>query len=123
MNRSLAVKAQAKGEIMSHRQLTGVSLAALLGAGTLFVAVTGAQAGMSPAPVRTNSSVQVVDCAVGAHIGPLGGCILGTDDRPVVVEHRSADAPDVRNDPGCTTKSIQRTDDAGNTETKTKTNC
>ena len=108
---------------MSHRQLTGVSLAALLGAGTLFVAVTGAQAGMSPIPLRTTSSVQVVDCAVGAHVGPLGGCILGTDDRPpVVVEHRSADAP-VRDEPGCTTKSIQRTDDAGNTETKTKTNC
>jgi hypothetical protein len=54
------------------------------------------------------------------HIGPLGGCILGTDDdhRDKMIERRSADDPD-----GCTTKTIQRTDGMGNSETRSKTNC
>jgi hypothetical protein len=69
-------------------------------------------------------SIHHVECAVGAHIGPLGGCILGNDNPPpVVVERRAADAPDARGTDGCGTKSDTRTDGAGNSETKTKTNC
>ena len=62
--------------------------------------------------------VQHVDCAAGFHLGPIGTCIIGTDDpaRPVVVEHRD-------NQVGCETKSVTKQDAAGNSETKTKTNC
>lgn len=60
--------------------------------------------------------VQQVDCAVGLHIGPAGGCILGNDEpRHEGVEHRD--------DGGCDTKSVRKEDSMGNSETKTKTNC
>jgi hypothetical protein len=109
---------------MSLRQLTGASLAALFGAGALFATVAASQAAMSPIPLHATSSVQKVDCAVGAHIGPLGGCIIGNDDAPgPVIEHRSADAPDSRDENGCKTKTVKRTDGMGNSETKSKSNC
>jgi hypothetical protein len=113
---------KSKERIMSHRQLTGASLASLLGAGALFATVAAAQAAMSPIPLQaTSSGVQKVDCAVGAHIGPLGGCILGNEERPgVVIERRSADDPD---EGGCKTKTIRREDSMGNSETRSKSNC
>ena len=80
---------------------------------------------MLPVPRYAASYVQHVDCAVGAHLGPLGACIVGNDDNgaPAMVEHRSADVPDQRDTNGCASKSVTRTDDTGNSETKTKTNC
>jgi hypothetical protein len=122
---------------MSVRQLMGCSIAAAVGAGVLLGSVA-AQAAMLSAPRYATSYVQHVDCAVGAHVGPLGGCILGHDDNPppvvierrvddnpapVVIERRAADAPDLRGPDGCASKSITRTDGSGNSETKTKTNC
>jgi hypothetical protein len=96
------------------------SLAAMFGAGVLFVSVVGSQAAMAPMAPHAAPNVQKVDCAVGMHVGPVGGCILGADDdhRDKVIERRSADDAD-----GCTTKTIQRTDGTGNSETKSKTNC
>jgi hypothetical protein len=104
---------------MTLQQFVGYSAAAFLGAGTMLSSVIPTQAGMFPLARYPAPYVQHVDCALGAHIGPLGGCILGTDDpRPVVVEH-----PDNAPNPGCETKSVTRTDASGNSETKTKTNC
>jgi hypothetical protein len=136
---------------MTLRQLMGCSVAAVVGAGAILAPVAAAQATMLSAPHYTTPYVQHIDCAVGAHIGPLGGCILGRDDNPppvvierrvddspppvvierrvdenpapVVIERRAADAPDSRDADGCASKSITRTDGSGNTETKTKTNC
>lgn len=107
---------------MSLHQFIGCSAAAIIGAGALFATATGVQATMLPASHYATSYVQHVDCALGAHIGPLGACIIGTDDNPpVVVEHRTADAP--QGGDGCSTKSVTRTDGAGNTETRTNSNC
>jgi hypothetical protein len=92
--------------------VTAVAFAAFMTAGS-------AQAAMYPAVHFDASDVQHIDCAAGLHIGPVGGCILGTDehhDSDRVNEHRAADE-------GCDTKSVKRTDAAGNSETKTKTNC
>jgi hypothetical protein len=76
-----------------------------------------------PASKCATPPIHHVDCAVGAHIGPLGGCILGNDNPPpVVVERRAADAPDAHDADSCGTKSVTRTDGTGNSETKTKTN-
>ena len=81
--------------------------------------VSGAQAAM-PANLHTsNSAVTRVDCAVGFHLGPAGACIIGTDEPrrdDTVIERRATDE-------GCQTKSVQRTDAMGNTETHTRTNC
>jgi hypothetical protein len=110
---------------MILRQLIGGSAAAIVGAGTILASVTVAQAAMLPVPHYATPSVHQIDCAVGAHLGPLGACIVGNDDNraPAVVEHRSADVPDHHDAGGCATKSVNRTDDTGNSETKTKTNC
>ena len=98
---------------------TSGPLAALFGAGILFASVVSGQAAMAPRAPEAMPNIHNADCAVGMHIGPLGGCVLGTDDdRGKVIEHRSADDRD-----GCTTKTIKRTDDMGNSETKSKTNC
>jgi len=103
---------------MSLRQLIGCSAAALVGAGAMLASVASTRATMLPVSRYATPYVQHVDCAIGAHIGPLGGCILGTDDpRPVVVEPRDANAP------GCETKSVTKTDAAGDSETKSKSNC
>jgi len=110
---------------MFLRQLMGCSGAAIVGAGAMLGSVATAQAAMLPAPHYANSSIQHIDCAVGAHIGPLGGCILGIDNAPppVIVERRAVDvAPAVEED-GCASKSMTRTDGQGNSETRTKTNC
>jgi hypothetical protein len=94
-----------------------------------FMSVGPTQAAMAPIMKYGSPNIHHVDCAVGFHIGPLGTCVVGVDngpppppDRPVdasppvVIEHRAADE-------GCQTKSVNRTDSAGNSETKTKTNC
>ncbi len=88
-----------------------VSLSALLSTGI-------AQAAMSPGIHDTTTNVQRVDCAVGFHIGPIGTCIIGIEEEShdTVIEKRATDE-------GCQTKSVRRTDDVGNTETRTTTNC
>jgi len=122
---------------MFLRQLMGCSVAAIVGAGAILGSVATAQATMLSIPHYADSSVRHVDCAVGAHIGPLGGCILGVDNAPrpviveqrpveapapVIVEQRAADVPSADAN-GCASKSVTRTDGLGNSETKTKTNC
>ena len=87
-----------------------MTLAALLGA--------PAQAGMTPATRFEAPLVQPVDCAVGFHLGPAGACIIGTPEpEHRVIEERRA------TDEGCETRSVHRTDDMGNSETRTRTNC
>lgn len=109
---------------MTFHQLVGGSTAALIGVGAMLASVGGAQAAMLPPSRVATAYVQNVDCAVGAHLGPLGACILGNDDPPpVVVEHRAVEAPVPANPDGCATKSVTRTDGAGNSETHTQTNC
>ena len=109
---------------MSLHRLIGCSAAALVGAGAMLASVAATQATMLPVSRYATPYVQHVDCAVGAHIGPLGACILGTDDKPpVVVEPRAGDAPNPQGADGCATKSVTKTDTEGNSETKTKTNC
>jgi hypothetical protein len=102
---------------MNFHKLAGCSAAAIVATGAMFASVVPTQATMYPVAHFMPIYIQHVDCAVGLHIGPLGGCILGTDDpRPVVVEHRDDNV-------GCETKSVTKQDSSGNTETKTKTNC
>ena len=88
-----------------------VAASALFGAGA-------ARAAMTPAAHFAPPAVERVDCAVGFHIGPAGACIIGTPEpEHRVIEERRA------TDDGCETRSVQRSDDMGNTETRTKTNC
>ncbi len=109
---------------MFSRQLIGCSAAALVGAGAMLASVATTQATMLPVSHYATPYVQHVDCAIGAHIGPLGACIIGHDDNPpVVVEHRVIDTPDPQAVDGCSTKTVTRTDGNGDSETHTKTNC
>jgi hypothetical protein len=106
-----------KGIAMVLHKLMGCSAAAIISVGAIFTTVVPMQAAVLHAGVYAPTDIRHVDCAVGAHIGPVGGCILGADDpHPVVVEHHDDNV-------GCETKSVTRQDAAGNTETKTKTNC
>jgi len=59
-------------------RLNGGSRVALA-AGVMLATVTIAQAALAPAPAFRYSApdVQTVECAVGAHIGPVGACIGG----------------------------------------------
>jgi hypothetical protein len=107
---------------MLVRKAMGCAAAAAMCA---FLPIGSPQAAMSPMTHYGTSNVHRVDCAVGFHIGPLGTCVVGVDnppppprnDRPVVVEHQRG-----VND-GCETKSVNRTDSEGNSETKTVTDC
>jgi hypothetical protein len=112
---------------MSSRQFLNGSVAALVGAGAIALSLASAQAAMLPMRMVPESSVQRVDCAIGAHIGPVGGCILGNDNPPAVVQEapaviveRPVDAPPPD---GCATKSVTTTDGMGNSQTRSKTNC
>lgn len=99
---------------MLVQTLTGCAATAAL---TAFIALTPAQAAMVAMPRFDTPRVQKVDCAAGFHIGPIGTCIIGTeeDHHDQVVQHPM--------DGGCQTKSVQRSDAMGNTETRTKTDC
>ncbi|MGD1015264.1 MAG: hypothetical protein ABR863_02325 [Roseiarcus sp.] len=109
---------------MSSRHFIGCFAAALVGAGATLASVGATQATMLPVSRYATPYVQHVDCAIGAHIGPLGACIIGHDDNPpVVVEHRVIDTPDPQAVDGCSTKTVTRTDGNGDSETHTKTNC
>jgi hypothetical protein len=88
------------------------AFAALLAAGP-------SQAAMAPLSHFGDTNIQRTDCAVGFHLGPAGACIIGTPDpAPRVIEERRA-----THDEGCETRSVRRSDDMGNTETRTRTNC
>jgi hypothetical protein len=115
---------------MSLRKLFGGSSAAMLCAGLASASLGGLCAIMPVTSVDAAPYIQQVDCAVGAHIGPLGACILGSDPQPtvvetrpapVVVEHPPADPQPPTN--GCSSTSVNRTDAVGNSETKTRTEC
>jgi len=101
---------------MSLRQLIVCSTAAIIGGGALLASVAATEATILPASLKVTPYVQRVDCAVGAHLGPLGACILGSDDS-------TRAAPDPRGDGGCATKSVTKTDSNGASETRTETNC
>lgn len=110
---------------MSNLNFVGYGAAAALGS---LLSIASAQAAMAPAIPRENPGVQSVDCAVGFHIGPAGACILGSDKDPPPPPPRAVvvDPPPVvvePNDGGCQTKSVNRTDAMGNSETRTKSNC
>jgi hypothetical protein len=104
---------------MNRQRITcsaaAIALAALMSAGA-------AQAAMSPVHRYDAPNLQNVDCAVGFHLGPVGTCVIGTDNPPpgpppgAVIEHRATDE-------GCQTRSVRREDSAGNSETRTATNC
>jgi len=109
---------------MSILKIVGFGASAALAS---LISVGSTQAAMAPAAPAGNPNVHIVDCAVGFHIGPAGACILGSDnDRPPPPPAVVVDPPPVvveHNDGGCETKSVNRTDAVGNSETKTKTNC
>jgi hypothetical protein len=96
-------------------KITSCAAAAVMAA---FISASPAQAAMAPITHYGAPGVQHVDCDVGFRLGPLGTCVIGTEERHdrVIEEHRAADE-------GCETKSVNRTDAAGNSETRTKTNC
>ena len=60
-----------------------------LSAGVMLATVVMAQAAVAPAAgsLYSTSDIQTVECAVGAHIGPLGACI-GGEDRDHHRDHR-----------------------------------
>ena len=101
---------------MNMRGIIGVSTAASLAA---LLSGGAAQAAMSPDIHHQAAGVQRVDCAVGFHIGPAGACILGDEehrDHDKVIERRATNE-------GCETKTVRRSDDMGDSETHTKTDC
>ncbi len=101
---------------MSLRKLLGASVATAAFASFAWAPVS--EAAMLPLVSHAPSHVQHVDCAVGFHLGPIGSCVIETDDgpAPAVIEHRDADV-------GCETNTVKRMDSDGNSETRTKTNC
>jgi hypothetical protein len=90
------------------------------------ISIGATHAAMSPIKhYGETPPVHHVDCAVGFHIGPAGGCVIGTDDavapppppdRPVVIERRATDE-------GCQTRSVKRENSFGDSETHTQTDC
>jgi len=98
-----------------------ITYSAAIAAFALALSAGASQAAMAPATHFDGSNIQRTDCAVGFHLGPAGACIIGTPDvEPaprVIEEHRAT------HDEGCETRSVQRSDPMGNTETRTKTNC
>ena len=63
--------------------------AALALAGTVLLGASVAQAAMSPAAVdaQPDSEIQTVGCLLGAHVGPVGGCIGGYHHRHCWIDH------------------------------------
>ena len=98
---------------MLMHKLVGCSAAV----GAMFASIAPTQATMYRITQYSMPYIQHVDCAVGFHLGPLGTCVIGTDDPgPAVVERHDDNV-------GCETKSVTKQDAAGNSVTKTKTNC
>jgi hypothetical protein len=94
-----------------------VCSAAAVAVGAVFASIAPTQANMYRITQYSTPYIQHVDCAVGFHLGPLGTCVIGADDPgPAVVERHDDNV-------GCETKSVTKQDAAGNSVTKTKTNC
>ena len=100
---------------MSIYKYLGCSTAVMAGVMLTWVAPT--KAFLYPVAPAATSYIQHVDCAAGFHVGPVGTCVIGTDEPHDKVMERRDDHV------GCDTKSVTRQDEAGNSETKTKTNC
>jgi hypothetical protein len=94
-----------------------VGCSAVVALGAMFASIVPTQATMYHTQYST-PIIQHVDCAVGFHLGPVGTCVIGTDDPapPAVIERRDDNV-------GCETKSVTKQDASGNSVTKTKTNC
>lgn len=117
---------------MQSRQFTATGLVAAIAALGLGTAVASAGT-VHPVSQHSSSYIQTVDCAVGAHIGPAGVCIIGSDPPPVVVAQPAQPvvvapapvAPDAVAAPpvGCASKSVTATDGSGASETRTQTQC
>jgi hypothetical protein len=103
---------------MTLDKFVSSSAAAIVAAGAMFASVAPTQAFMFPTVRDAAPNIQLVDCAAGFRLGPIGTCILGTDEPRHDGDHRDGDASG-----GCDTKSMTKTDAAGNSETKTRTNC
>ena len=102
---------------MPVRKLVGRSAAAVVVVGAMFASIAPTRATMYRIPQYSTPYIQHVDCAVGFHLGPLGTCVIGGDDPgPAVVERHDDNV-------GCETKAVTKQDAAGNSVTKTKTNC
>ena len=71
--------AKSQEKAMISRRILGGSLGALVAAGTMLLAITTANAAMSPAPSGHYSSpdVQLAWCAAGFRVGPVGACVAG----------------------------------------------
>jgi hypothetical protein len=116
---------------MLSYKLMGGSLAAIVGAGAMLASVTTSQAAMLHVPHHAAGQVHNIDCLLGAHVGPLGGCIGDDNDRhDPAIERRAADAPGAtkektitHDENGCSTKTVKETDGMGNSEARSKTNC
>lgn len=109
-------------------KITGCVAAAAIAS---FISIGATRAAMAPIVHQSGPIYQNVDCAVGFHIGLIGGCVIATDNEgpsapppavivdgpaPVAIERRAVDD-------GCQTQTVNRTDAAGNSETTTITNC
>jgi len=101
---------------MSSIRLIGYSLAIAVGVGAVFASAATAGAAFLPTTRFAINHVQHVDCAVGAHIGPLGACIFGS---PYSDNRRAVDAPRE----GCSTQTVERTDGMGDSVAKSRTEC
>jgi len=102
---------------MPVRKLLGCSPAAAVAVGAMFASISPTQATMYRITQYSTPYIHHVDCAVGFHLGPLGTCVIGVDDPgPAAVERHDDNV-------GCETKSVTKQDAAGNSVTKTKTNC
>ncbi|MGD0722764.1 MAG: hypothetical protein ABR970_17145 [Roseiarcus sp.] len=64
---------------MNIRKLTSFCAAAAMGVGLVVSASASVEAAMAPAPAvsYSNPQVQLADCLLGAHLGPLGACVGG----------------------------------------------
>ncbi|MGA2045871.1 MAG: hypothetical protein ABSG83_21190 [Roseiarcus sp.] len=81
---------------MKLSNLTSLCAAAAMGIGLLVAASATAQAAMAPAPaaLASNPQVQPAGCFLGAHVGPLGGCVGGYHHRHCWIDrwgHRRCD--------------------------------
>jgi hypothetical protein len=98
-------------------KITGCVAAAAIAS---FISISATRAAISPVVHQTGPIYKNIDCAVGFHIGAAGACIIGTDDGPAVPPPAAVvDAPST----DCQTETVNKTDSAGNSVTKTRTNC
>ncbi len=109
---------------MSLRQLIGCSAATLVGAGAILASATATQAVTLPVTRHAATNVQHVDCAIGAHIGPLGAASSVTTTTRLSWSSIASSTRRILKPPTVAQPSlVTRTDSSGDSETRTKTNC